>query len=274
MMKRAFSTVACMDADWRTVVEAAVAVNMCALEIRLTEDGRVFGLDEEELEEFLRELQKHGIRISDLGTSVAFFDYEPEKIQKAKEGVKMAVRVEAQAIRVFLTPFEKRFSVPAIYCYEGIVKALKELAQYALQYHVEIWIETHNEFSTGESLKKLLADVDCENVKVIWDIIHPLERGEKPQETIQYLGDRICHVHIKDGKKTMGEDMIDYVYTELGQGEVPVRDILDLLKKTDYRGYLSLEWENQWRPELKGIYRSLDELLQDFNQYMDCMEGR
>ena len=54
MMKRAFSTVACMDADWRTVVEAAVAANMCALEIRLTEDGRVFGLDEEELEEFLR----------------------------------------------------------------------------------------------------------------------------------------------------------------------------------------------------------------------------
>ena len=274
MMKRAFSTVACMDADWKTVVTAAAKANIEALEIRLTDDGRVFGLIDEELEEFLREIKRLGIVIADLGTSVALFDYEPEKIEKAKAAVETAVRVGARGIRVFLTPFEKRFSVVVSYNYDGIVKALKELSDYAKKRSVEIWIETHNEFSTGASLAPLLADVGYENLKVIWDIIHPLERGEMPEETIRTLQENIVHVHIKDGKKTADEDMIDYEYTLLGKGEVPVKEMLEQLKKADYRGYVSLEWENQWRPELKGLYSSLDDLLKDFNEYMDCMEGR
>lgn len=271
-MKRAFSTVACMDSTWKETVDAAVRADMQAIEIRLCEDGSIWGLEKEALDEFLLYLQSWGIEISDLGTSVALFDYEPVKIEHAKAAVRLAGKVNAKGIRVFLTPFEKRFSVSAKYCYEGIVRALKELSQYGIEYGVEIWVETHNEFSTGEALAGLLRDVDCGNLKVIWDVMHPLERGEKPEETLRYLGDRIVHVHLKDGRRASDADMIDFVYTKLGAGEVPVRRILALLKKAGYDGYLSLEWENAWRTELQGCYKTIDDLLQDFNEYLNALE--
>lgn len=42
-------------------------------------------------------------------------------------------------------------------------------------------------------------DVDKPNCAVIYDIIHPLEAGEKPEETIALLGSQCVHVHVKDG---------------------------------------------------------------------------
>ena len=43
---------------------------------------------------------------------------------------------------------------------------------------IEVGIETHNEYATGQSLRKLLDDVNRLNIKIIWEIIHPIEDGE------------------------------------------------------------------------------------------------
>ncbi len=92
-----------------------------------------------------------------------------------------------------------------------------------------------------------------------------------PKETLDYLGDKIAHVHIKDGKKHEDPDMIDYVYTTVGEGELPIKEIVNLLKDFGYKGYLSLEWENEWREEIKGKYTDILKLLSDYNAFMDSI---
>lgn len=269
VVKRAFSTLACMDKTWKEAVDAAVRADLQALEIRLYEDGSIFGLRQEELNEFVSYLQKCGIGISDLGTSVVLFGYEPEKIEQAKAAIRLAEQVKAGGIRVFVANSGKRVSDLVVYDYDGIVKALKELCQYAFDHSVEVWVETHGEFSTGKSVAEILQDVDCSNLKVIWDILHSIERREEPKDTMRYLGDKIVHVHIKDGRKASDAGILDFVHTKLGEGEVPIRKILMLLEEAGYDGYFSLEWENAWRAELRGYYHEIDDLLRDFNAYLD-----
>src|SRR5205085_2226853 len=36
----------------------------------------------------------------------------------------------------------------------------------------------------------------------------------------------------------------------LGEGEVPVRDMLGLLSAGGYQGWVSVEWEKRWHPEI------------------------
>lgn len=267
-MKLGFSTVACMDSSYKEVAECAALAGIHNIEIRLDKNNKIFGLSEKELPEFMEYFKRKKLIISDLGTSVVLLDYEPEKVKKAKECIKLAAIVGTKGIRIFLAKFLKRFSDEDFFCYEGIVKALQELCEYARKYNIEIWIETHNAFSKGSVLKRLLDDVAYENLKIIWDIIHPLEQGELPEETVGYVGKYIAHVHIKDGVKREDKDLISYEYTKLGQGELPIAECVRLLTEIGYAGCFSLEWEREWRAEIRNIYDNTADVLQDFCIYM------
>jgi fatty-acyl-CoA synthase len=60
------------------------------------------------------------------------------------------------------------------------------------------------------------------------------------------LGDRVLNVHLKDGRK--GAD--GWQLLMLGEGEIPVRDALRLLRAQGYDDFISVEWEKKWHPEL------------------------
>jgi sugar phosphate isomerase/epimerase len=155
-----------------------------------------------------------------------------------------------------------------------MARFLRTIADYAEGKNVEIWIETHNEFSTGAAMRPLLDSTGRRNVKVIWDLIHPFEQGETPEQTLAYLGDSVAHVHVKDGRKKRDPELIDFEYTKLGEGELPIREALRLLDGSGYRGYCSLEWENAWRPEIRGLYNSLDDLLVAWNEFLNSANKR
>ena len=54
------------------------------------------------------------------------------------------------------------------------------------------------------------------------------------------------HVHIKDSVTT--DDSFQYCLP--GEGDVPLGEIIDLLRSVSYQGWLSFEWEKRWHPEL------------------------
>lgn len=270
-MKRAFSTVACQDLGYKEAADCAKEAGLQAMEVRLHSGNKFFNLPVEEVPEALAYFEKKQILVTDLGTSVVIKDYKPTTIDAAKECVDLAAMTKAKGIRVFLGPFIKRFSEVSAHNYEGIVESLKEICLYAKERKIEIWVETHNAFSTGEVLQKLIEDVGYDNLKIIWDIIHPYEFGESPQETVQYLGDRIVHVHIKDGVKQEDPDQLIYKYTKLGEGDLPIAEIVSLLEKAGYKGFYSLEWENAWKPEIKDAFGNLAEILAHFNIFMDAV---
>ena len=272
-MKKAFSTVACQTLGYKEVADCTIAAGLHAIEVRLQKNGnKFFNLPVDEIPEALEYFEEKQIMITDLGTSVSIRDYKPETMDELKECVDLANMTKAKGIRVFLGPFIQRFSEVSAHNYEGIVQSLKEICLYAQTRNVEIWVETHNAFSTGKVLQKLIQDVGYDNLKIIWDIIHPYEFDEKPKETLQYLGDRIAHVHIKDGVKKEDPDLIIYKYTKLGEGDLPIAEIISLLENAGYKGFYSLEWENAWKKEIKDVFGSLPEILDHFNYFMDSKE--
>jgi sugar phosphate isomerase/epimerase len=53
---------------------------------------------------------------------------------------------------------------------------------------------------------------------------------------------------VKDALR-IGPTEKDWQLKLLGEGEVPVREQLQLLQQNGYSGYASVEWEKKWHPE-------------------------
>ena len=107
---------------------------------------------------------------------------------------------------------------------------------------VKIVLETHDAFSTGKAVAELLALANHSAVLSLWDLHHPYRQQEPFEKTYEYLAPTLAHVHVKDGK--------DSVYTLLGDGDVPLFPMLDLILDGGYSGPISLEWEKRWHPEI------------------------
>mgnify|MGYP003305866739 CR=1 FL=1 len=66
-------------------------------------------------------------------------------------------------------------------------------------------------------------------------------------------------------------DRVIYDLTDLGCGTMPVAEILRLLQEQKYSGYLSLEWESAWHPELNAYYPDIPTLLSAYNCYIKAL---
>ena len=251
-IKYCFSTLPCMDYNAKQLKALCEKYHIDGVEVRQKPDGSF--------------VYEEGLSVVDVGTGICFLGYDPEMLRKGQELLHRIETTSILAIRIFLGNFcVWKTDAKRQIDYEGVVTAVRELADTTEK---EIWIETHNEFATGRVLQKLLSDIGRKNVKVIWDIIHPIEDHEMPEETWNYIGDKIAHVHIKDGKVDPNPLKHDFEYTPLGEGQLPLREILGILQKNHYRGYLSLEWENLWRTELKKYDSSMDAILGSFLNLM------
>jgi sugar phosphate isomerase/epimerase len=122
---------------------------------------------------------------------------------------------------------------------------LSRLGKRAAQRGKRVILETHDAFSVGSDVGELLDAVGEEGTGALWDLHHPVKPGESPKATAGLIGGRTYHTHVKDSGADGG-------YTLLGEGDVPLEELVAELHAVGYRGYLSLEWEKAWHPELAG----------------------
>ena len=269
-MKRTFSSLACMQATLPQLVDYAVGAGYDALEIRLDPQDNICSLTQEVLP--LNLLLEKGVKILDLGTGVGLTDYQPEKVETAKRCAQLAAFAGAKGIRLFVGAHITTFTETPQQNIPGIIRAINEIAAFSAPFGVEVWLELHSWFSTGQNMKLILDHVAEKNVKLIWDVIHSVEFGESPEDTMTAVGNFIAHVHIKDGRKPQNPEQCHWQLTALGEGELPLTNVLRLLKEAGYDGYLSLEWESAWHPELDALYEDIPALLRAYNSYLDQAE--
>ncbi|MFC5467318.1 sugar phosphate isomerase/epimerase family protein [Cohnella suwonensis] len=255
MNRLAFSTLPCE--GW-TLDEMAALAKECGYGGMELREGSSWGISalmtHEERKSALRKIEENGILITNIGSGVCFTGGEGDEaeFEQFRRVVLLARDLKAGGVRIFLGYFNTRRDHPAPDIpYSAIVARIRTACDFAASHGVQVWIETHNEFATGRSLRKLLDDAGKPNCAVIYDIIHPLEEGETPAETVALLGSRCVHVHIKDGIPF--EDPLErsWKYTKVGEGRVPIGAIIDLLEQAGYAGYYSFEWETKWRKELQ-----------------------
>ncbi len=269
-MKKAFSTLACMELNFTEIVALAKRSGMNAVELRLDRQNRICGLEGDYQMDIVRRLlRENGVSICDLATGVSIKSYDAAMLDELEKCAKLAKAVGVRALRIFVGASVGKRTEEVVREYEDIARAVREGADRVAPYGVELWIETHSNFSTGESLLPLMEAIDRKNVRVLWDVIHSVEWGESLEDTVRLIGSYIAHVHLKDGVRNEDEERIHYRLTALDRGELDFVGTASALKSIGYDGYLSLEWEKQWHPELAALYEDNDDLLAAYDALLE-----
>lgn len=250
-MQLCFSTLGCPEWTWNRILREASRLGYDGIELRGVEgemhlpSARPFR--PEYRKRTIAQLRDAGLRISCLGTSACFHNQASwvENLDIAKEHIDLAAELQAPYVRVFgdkiPDPSEKNRIV------SQIINALVHLAEYTSGSGVRVVIETHGDFSRSSDLQLVLNEVPMPEIGVLWDMHHPYRFfHESPEETLARLGERVYHTHIKDSYIANEE----LHYCLVGEGDLPMEDCLSLLIRQDYTGWLSLEWERKWHPEI------------------------
>ena len=121
--------------------------------------------------------------------------------------------------------------------------AVQALTDYAQPSRVEIGIEAivGQLFRSVDDFHRLYADLPGVPFWVNFDPSHFIVQDEEPRRVPDELGDKIRHVHLKDGKGRFPE----FSFPPLGQGNIDFPDLVQRLRGVGYDGALSVEYEAQ-----------------------------
>ncbi|QBD82513.1 sugar phosphate isomerase/epimerase [Ktedonosporobacter rubrisoli] len=248
----AFTTLACPDWSWEQIVQKAVEYGYQGLELRGVEGEmdltRSAPFTASRLAATKRELQERNLSIVCLDTSVRFERAEEisRNIAEGKRHIDLAEELGAPYIRVFGDHIENEQVREQII--QQVADGLLALAQHAHNTHVQVLLESHGDFARIANLLPVLQAANDPQVGVLWDVHHPYRFFAEPlAETYQKLKNRIKHVHLKDSVRSATEVR----YCPLGEGDVPLGEVLQLLASGGYQGWLSFEWEKRWHPEIE-----------------------
>jgi sugar phosphate isomerase/epimerase len=266
----AFSTLGCPEWTLEQAFSKAEEYGYDGIEVRLL-DGEVLALDS--IADFERRalplVRDTGVQVPCVDTSVrvALADSAADvegAVAELRSFVDVAESIGAVALRVFGGDFDAaRIDRDRAVANAG--RVLTEVSPYAEEHHVSVLLETHDAFSRSDNVGAALAATDSPAIGAVWDVLHPCRVGEPPSQVMRTLDGRIGHLHVKDGrppKPGLGRGPSDWELVLLGEGDVPLREIFELLATNHYAGWLSVEWERKWHPELAAPEAALPQHLE------------
>lgn len=242
-MKLAYSTLAFPVEGLDEVAELGARCGFGGVEIRLLE-GRLLEpvAAPAERRRVRRAFAERGLDIVAVDTSLRLV--EADFASRLPAYLALAAAWEAPLVRVFGGPLgagaQRQEALAAA------SERLAEGARLAAAEGVVVALETHDDFARAATVAQVLAPAGTAGAGAVWDLHHPHRCGETPEDVWRALGARVVHVHLKDAVRR-GEG---WSLVPLGEGEVPVAGALRRLRAAGYEGWLSIEWERAWHPEL------------------------
>lgn len=118
-------------------------------------------------------------------------------------------------------------------------------------FHGHSDVKHPNEFSTPETFERAMAG-RSRYIDINLDIGHFTAAGFDAVEFIEKHHDRIVTLHIKDRKKNDGENM------PFGQGDTPIKEVLQLLEKKKYNIPANIEYEYKGEDTVAELKKCLE----------------
>ena len=264
-MKTAFSTLGCPDWTFTKIVECAKNNGINALEIRginsVMEADKITEFTAENMAETKRILKDNGLKIINFGTSCNFHndDNVALSIEEGKRTVDVCNPMNIPYIRVFGDTINTQGDTERVI--KNVVHGISEICAYGQDKNVTVLLEIHGNFNTAENVSKVMDGLKTyENFGILWDIEHSDKiYGDNWREFYKLIKPIIKHVHIKDYIRASGD--APFKLTTVGDGDIPISDIVNTLIDDGYDGYFSLEWEKKWVPELPEFEVGLESFL-------------
>lgn len=153
-----------------------------------------------------------------------------------------------------------------------LIEGCRALTKFGAELGIKTMVENHGYFcQDSERVEKLVNGVDHPNFGVLLDMGNFLVVDEDPVKAVGRLIPYTFHVHAKDFHVKSGNGPNpgqgwfmsrggNYVRGAIiGHGEVPIVQVLRIMKKADYQGVLSIEFEGMEDP-LKALPIGLENL--------------
>jgi fatty-acyl-CoA synthase len=249
-MKLAFSTLGCPNFSWSDIYSMAKDLGFKGIEIRGMGNEisavRAQPFTESQLPETVKKLSELRLEIPCLtsGCCLKFAENAEKNHAELVQYINLAARLGTPYIRV-LADLEPHSTGEVDD--EVVLAALRRLIPVAEEKGVTLLVETNGVYADTARLCRLLDLAASDAVAALWDMHHPYRfAGETPGKTVQNLGAYIKYVHIKDSVVEDGSIR----YRMMGEGDLPVDDMMMALRSINYEGYVSLEWVKRWADDL------------------------
>jgi sugar phosphate isomerase/epimerase len=275
-MKPSFSTLACPDWKIEQIVELATRAGYDGIELRFVEgEGSLWKLPAftgTALLETRQKLADRGLLVSCVDTG-CFFHYPSleQRLRSKTEGERMtdlAVALQSPGIRVFGDSVQPGSTREATV--EWIAEGISNLAEIAGAKGVEVWLETHGDFASSRGTLEILNKAHSSMIGTVWDPANCMATtGEKPANGAKALGRVIRHVHIKD---LCRNEQGNWSPVLTGHGDLPVIEVLTALRDQNYAGFVSLEWEKKWHPEIADADIAVPQFMEWWNEHRTSRE--
>lgn len=233
----------------------------------------IFWLNRErELPQVQNFLQSSGISVCAYGITNDFSSDRPEERKQALNkviiGMETAAFLDAPVVRIFAGDLKPE--LPREKSERFIQEGLLAATEAAERKGIKLALENHG-FLAGSSkmIHDLVTRIGSTHLAITFDAGNFLLVGEPPLQALELLLPNVIHVHVKDFQKRTsqlrdtdnpaeitgynGEKFLPVV---CGTGEVPLSEVLTVLRREGYRGSVSIEYEGEGN-EAAGVLKSI-----------------
>lgn len=217
--------------------------------------------DQTQIEKVRNKAKELGLDISNYAIGANFLQPNKESYQAEMDRVKKEVDIAHQlGVKLMRHDIAWR-PIPetSIANFEAdlpmLVEACQEIANYASQYGITTSIENHGYYvQASDRVQTVLHHVNRANFKTTLDVGNFLCADENPVTAVKKNIRYASMVHIKDfyhrpAHLYPGEGWLETISGDylrgaiVGHGDIPMREVLRVIKDNGYDGYLSVEFE-------------------------------
>ncbi len=134
-------------------------------------------------------------------------------------------------------------------------ETLPKIEKLVKEYNIKVALHNHGpedkHFPTPQSVLDAVKNMDP-RVGLCMDIGHTARTGKDVVESIAEAGSRLLEMHMKDLADMMDKNS----QVAVGDGKMPIPAIFKQLRKMNYTGYCSLEYEVEAKNPLPGMMKS------------------
>jgi sugar phosphate isomerase/epimerase len=245
-MKITFTTLAYPHLKLEEVLERAKRFGLDAIELRVADDGIHLKPHYPIDRKVLKIIEESGIKIASIAGYARFSMLDINERIRNEELLKTLILMAEEFGARIVRTYAGKFPDSVENSINRIAESMNRLADFADTHSVYIAIETHDELTKLETLLKLLNKLSS-RIKILYDAANMIMAGEKHEEVFPHIVNRLVHIHIKDFVMEEGRR----VFVRPGKGVVPICKIVKDLKTVGYQGYISIEWEKMWHPDIE-----------------------
>ncbi len=146
---------------------------------------------------------------------------------------------------------------------------LKEVLPEAEERGIVLLLETSGLFRNTAVLRTTLEGFASDSLGALWNLSEAYTEEKNAEIIIKNLGAYIKHVHYNDITFENG----DKEYCLAGEGELPIKDIMNALRSVNYDGFISLVWDPTWCEEIDDMEIIFAQFSHYMKQFSDTSKG-